>query len=182
MKRFKEMVILSVFTLPLSACLTPPTEYHVTPALSGQFVDSQTEQPIANVTVYLTDEYQTNSDSTGQFTLPSMASFGVRNRNKNYFKRIYKYANVMVESDGYQRRLFNVDGMALPTSTFDISTPTSIDMGKVYLTPLSKGEHVYGRVYQYIEKMPYCSPTQSQKQVDCIPVTSSQNSGQVSPN
>lgn len=175
MKRFKEMVILSVFTLPLSACLTPPTEYHVTPALSGQFVDSQTEQPIANFTVYLTDEYQTNSDDKGNFTLPAMVSYGVRKRNKDYLKRIYQYADVMVEVDGYQRRLFNVDGLALPNPAFDITTPTAIEMGTVYLNPLPKGEHVYSKVYECIATMHYCEPNESQRQVDCLPVTSSQN-------
>ena len=176
MKRFKEMVILSVLTLPLSACLTPPTEYHVTPALSGQFVDSQTEQPIANVTVYLTDEYQTNSDNKGNFTLPAMVSFGVRKRNKDYFEEIYQYADVMVEVNGYQRRLFNVDGLALPTPAFDMTTPAAIEMGTIYLTPLPEGEHVYGKVYEYIATMSYCKPNESQKQVDCLPAINDQAS------
>lgn len=182
MRRYKQIASIGILMLPLVTCSKPPTEYHVTPTLSGQFVDSQTEQPIANVTVYLTDEYQTSSDSTGNFTLPAMVSYGVRKRNKDYFERIYQYADVMVEVDGYQRKLFNVDGLALPTPDFDMTTTAAIEMGKVYLTPLPEGEQVYGKVYEYIATMSYCKPNESQRQVDCLPVTSSQNSGQVSPN
>ena len=171
MKLYKSIAFISVFTLSLSACLTPvATEYYVTPALLGQFIDSKTQQPIANVSVYLTDDYQTSSDSTGKFDLPPMIVFDSKTWDKDHFTQIYKYADVMVEGEGYQRRLFNIDGIALPTPTFDINTPVSINMGEIYLTPLAQSEHVYDRVYDYIKTMPYCQPSQSQKAVDCVPV------------
>lgn len=176
MRRYKQIASIGILMLPLIACSKPPTEYYVTPTLSGQFVNSQTDQPIANVTVYLTDEYQTRSDTKGNFTLPAMVSYGVRKRNKDYFERIYQYADVMVEVDGYQRKLFNVDGIALPTSTFNMSTPTSINMGKVSLTPLARGEHVYGKVYEYVAKLSHCELSQQQHRADCVPIINKQAS------
>ncbi len=173
MKPYKLATFISVLTLPLSACLTPvATDYYVTPALSGQLLDSETQQPVTNVNLYLTDEYQTNADSTGKFNLPPMVVSDDMNmrRNQEDFHRIYQYADMMVEGDGYQRRLFNIDGIALPTPIFDIHAPVTIDMGKVYLTPLAEDEHVYDRVYEYIETMTYCKPNESQKEVNCIPV------------
>ena len=185
MKLYKKTILLSVLMVSLSACLTPvATDYYVTPALSGQLLDKETQQPIVNMNIYLTDEYQTNSDSTGKFNLPSMVVSDDMNgrRNKEQLNQIYQYADIMVEGDGYQRRLFNIDGIALPAPTFDINTPVSIDMGKVYLTPLSEGEHVYDRVYQYIENMPYCKPNELQEKIDCIPVPQGKTYEQVSPN
>ena len=98
------------------------------------------------------------------------------------FNRIYQYADMMVEGDSYQRRLFNIDGIALTTPTFDMSNPVSTDMGKVYFTPLAEGEHVYDRVYEYVETMTYCRPNESQREVDCIPVPKGKTYEQVSSN
>ena len=185
MKPYKLFAFIGVLTVPLSACLIPePTDYYVTPALSGQLLDSVTQQPVTDVSIYLTDEHQTTSDSTGKFALPPMVVSDDMNkrRNKEQLQFIYEYADIMIESEGYQRRLVNVDGMALPTPALDINTPVSINMGSVYLTPLAEGEHVYDRVYQYTEMMRYCKPTESQKEIDCIPVPEGKTYEQVSPN
>ncbi len=171
--------------MSLSACLTPViTDYYVTPALSGQLLDSETKHPIVNMNVYLTDEFQTNSDSEGKFNLPAMVVSDDMNkrRSKDNLMQIYQYADVMIEGDGYQRLLLNIDGIALPTPTFDTNNPVSIDMGRVYLTPLAEGEHVYDSVYQYVETITYCKPNESQKKVNCIPVPEGKTYEQASPN
>src|SRR5690606_12452608 len=126
--------------------------------LSGQLLDSETQQPVTDVSIYLTDEHQTTSDSTGKFTLPPMVVSDDKRhrRNREQLQFIYEYADIMIEGDGYQRRLFNVDGIALLTPALDINTPVSINMGSVYLTPLAEGDHVYDRVYQYTKTMRYC--------------------------
>ena len=152
MRPYKLVAFISILTLPLNACLTPvPTNYYVTPALSGQLLDGKTNQPVVNMSIYLTDEYQTNSDITGKFNLPPMIVSDDMNerRDKEQLNRIYQYADIMIEGDGYQRILLNIDGIASPS--FDMSNPVSIDIGKVYLTPLAEGEHVYDRVYQYVD-------------------------------
>lgn len=185
MKPYKLFAFIGVLTVPLSACLIlEPTDYYVTPALSGQLLDSETQQPVTDVSIYLTDEHQTTSDSTGKFTLPPMVVSDDKRhrRNREQLQFIYEYADIMIEGDGYQRRLFNVDGIALLTPALDINTPVSINMGSVYLTPLAEGEHVYDRVYQYTKTMRYCKPTESQKEVDCIPVPEGKTYKQVSPN
>lgn len=173
MKIYKPFPFITILPLLLSACLTPATtEYYVTPALSGQLLDKSTQQPIANVSVYLTDEFQTISNANGQFNLPPMVVSDDMNsrRDKEQLQRIYQFADVMIEGDGYQRRLFNVDGIPLPVSELDTKTPVTINIGNVYLSPLSEGEHVYDRVYQYTKTMSFCQPNESQLEVACIPV------------
>lgn len=158
-----------------------PEILYVTPSIKGQLLDRQTDQPISNVTVYLIDDIQDTSDDTGRFELPAMQKIATDEMDADYFNAIAEDANIMIDTQGYQRRLFAIDGMAQPEST-DLKTAVTVDMGEVYLKPLPDGVHRYGTVFEYIDSMPYCKPIESQKEVDCIPVPEGKTYEQVSLN
>ncbi|WP_435949337.1 hypothetical protein [Psychrobacter sp. DM8] len=185
MKILSEISLFSLvclIALVTTSCIAQePEVLYVTPAIKGQLIDGQTEQPISNATVYLTDDIQDTSDDTGRFELPAMQKIATDEMDADYFNAIAEDANIMIDTQGYQRRLFAIDGIAQPEST-DLKTAVTVDMGNVYLKPLPNDVHRYGTVYEYIGNMPYCQPTESQKEVNCIPVLEGKSYEQVSPN
>lgn len=158
-----------------------PEVLYVTPSIKGQLIDRQTDQPLSNITVYLTDDIQGTSDDKGRFELPVMQKIDTDEMGADYFKAIVKDANIMIDTQGYQQRLFAIDGI-VPSKSTDLKTLVTIDMGNIYLTPLTDGIHRYGTVFEYVDSMPYCKPTESQKEVNCIPVPEGKSYEQVSPN
>lgn len=170
---FNKVSLLNVVWLTAlvttSCTAQEPEVLYVTPSIKGQLIDRQTDQPISNVTVYLTDDIQDTSDDTGRFELPAMQKIDTDEMSADYFNAIAEDANIMIDTQGYQRRLFAIDGMAQPKGN-DLKTPVTVDMGDVYLKPLPAGIHRYGTVFEYVDDMPYCQPNQPQKEVDCIPV------------
>ncbi|MGE6796886.1 MULTISPECIES: hypothetical protein [Psychrobacter] len=185
MKMLNKVSLFSIVCLTAlvttSCTAQEPEVLYVTPSIKGKLIDRQTDQPISNVKVYLTDNIQSTSDDTGRFELPTMQKIDTDEMGADYFKAIAKDASVMIDTQGYQRRLFAIDGMAQFKGN-DSKTPVTIDLGDIYLKPLPAGIHRYGTVFEYIDSMPYCKPTQSQREVDCIPVTEGKKYEQVSPN
>ena len=185
MKPSSKVRLLSIFWLTAliaSSCTAQePEAFYVTPSIKGQLIDRQTDQPLSNITVYLTEDIQGTSDDTGRFELHSMQKIDSDEIGTGYFKAIAEEASIMIDTQGYQRRLFAIDGMAQPEGN-NSKTPVIINMGNIYLKPLPDGMHRYGTVFEYIENMPYCQPNQSQKEVDCIPVPEGKNHEQVSSN
>ena len=185
MKPSSKVRLFSIFwltALVTSSCTAQePEAFYVTPSIKGQLIDSQTDQPLSNITVYLTDDIQGISDNTGRFELHSMQKIDSDNMGKGYFKALAEEASVMIDTQGYQRRLFAIDGMAQFKGN-DSKTPVTIDLGDIYLKPLPAGIHRYGTVFEYIDSMPYCKPTESQKEVDCTLVPEDKTYEQVSPN
>ncbi|MGP4118914.1 hypothetical protein ACT3N8_03715 [Psychrobacter aquimaris] len=185
MKSSNKVRLFSIFwltALTASSCTAQePEVFFVTPSIKGQLIDRQTDQPLSNITVYLTDDIQGTSDDTGRFELHSMQKIDSDNMGTDYFKAIAEEASIMIDTQGYQRRLFATDGMAKSADN-NLKTPVIIDMGNIYLKPLPDGLHRYGTVFEYIATMPYCQPNQSQKKVDCIPVPQGKTYEQVSPN
>ena len=185
MKPSSKVRLFSIFwltALVTSSCTAQePEAFYVTPSIKGQLIDSQTDQPLSNITVYLTDDIQGISDNTGRFELHSMQKIDSDNMGKGYFKALAEEASIMIDTQGYQRRLFAIDGMA-KSEDDNLKSPMIIDMGNIYLKPLPDGLHRYGIVFEYIETMPYCQPSQSQREVDCIPVPQGKTYEQVRPN
>lgn len=185
MKIFSETSLFSLVCLTAlittSCTAQEPKVLYVTPSIKGQLIDRKTDQPLSNIKVYLTDDIQSTSDATGHFELPAMQNIDTDEMGADYFKAIAKDASVMIDTQGYQRRLFAINGIAQPKST-DLKTAVTVDMGNVYLKPLHNDMHRYGTVFEYIDSMSYCKPTESQKEVNCIPVPEGRTYEQVSPN
>ena len=183
MKPSSKVRLFSIFwltALTASYCTAQePEAFYVTPSIKGQLIDSQTDQPLSNITVYLTVDIQGISDNTGRFELHSMQKIDSDNMGKGYFKALAEEASIMIDTQGYQRRLFAIDGMA-KSEDDNLKSPMIIDMGNIYLKPLPDGLHRYGIIFEYIETMPYCQPSQSQKEVECIPVPKALTHTQVS--
>ena len=185
MKLSNKVRLFSVFWLTAlvttSCTAQEPEVLYVTPSIKGQLIDKLTEKPLGNITVYLTDDIKDTSDDTGHFELQSMQRINSDEISADYFKAIAKDASVMIDTQGYQRRLFALDGMAQFKGN-DLKTPVTIDLGDIYLKPLPAGIHRYGTVFEYIENMPYCQPNESQKEVDCILAPEGKTYEQISPN
>lgn len=185
MKPSSKVRLFSIFwltTLVTSSCTAQePEAFYVTPSIKGQLLDRQTDQPLGNITVYLTDDIQSTSDDTGRFELHSMQKINSDEISTDDFKAIAEEASIMIDTQGYQRRLFAINGMAKPKGN-NSKTPVIINMGNIYLKPLPDGIHRYGTVFEYIENMPYCQPNESQKEVDCILAPEGKTYEQVSPN
>ena len=185
MKPSSKVRLFSIFwltALVTSSCTAQePEAFYVTPSIKGQLIDSQTDQPLSNITVYLTDDIQGISDNTGRFELHSMQKINSDEISTDDFKAIAEEASIMIDTQGYQRRLFATDGMAKSADN-NLKTPVIIDMGNIYLKPLPDGLHRYAIVFEYIATMPYCQPSQSQREVDCIPVPQGKTYEQVRPN
>lgn len=163
------IIVIWLTALVTTSCTAQePEVFYVTPSIKGQLIDKLTDQPLSNITVYLTDDIQDISDDTGRFELPAMQQIALDDIQVDYLAAIANDANIMIDTQGYQRRLFAIDGMAQPKGN-NLKTLVTIDMGNIYLKPLPSGMHRYGTVFEYIDNIPYCKPTQSQKEVDCIP-------------
>lgn len=109
MKMLNKVSLVSIVCLTAlvttSCTAQEPELLYVTPSIKGKLIDRQTDQPISNVKVYLTNDIQSTSDDTGRFELPTMQKIDTDEMGADYFKAIAKDASVMIDTQGYQRRL-----------------------------------------------------------------------------
>ena len=129
------IILIIVTTAALSAC-TFQTVY-LKPAIKGQIIDIETNQPIANqgyIASFLEDNNKNavKTDSNGFFYLKevtddNLIKFNAHEKFQNIPQEIYIYIS------GYENKTFNFSKFPKNPKSSGIYTKSEIDIGKVYL-------------------------------------------------
>ena len=151
---------------------------YATPQITGQVIDKQTNQPIEGVKTVINRQALDYTDKQGRFTVPFTTVEYTFNEPNYQESRSRRGASLAIFKEGYEYKSYTNGGLAFTTSLD--GKKRYVNMGKIYLIPVPIGkEGEYKTEYLTVG---YCKPTQSQKEVDCIPVPQGKTYEQVSPN
>lgn len=151
---------------------------YVTPQITGQVIDKQTNKPIEGVKTIINRQALDFTDKQGQFTVPfTTVEYTVS--EPNYRKTMSRgNSSFMIYKSGYEIKSYRNGGLSF-TSSAD-GQKRYVNMGQVYLEPVPVGKE--GKHETHYSTLDYCKPTQSQKEVDCMPVPRGKTYKQMSPN
>ena len=151
---------------------------YATPQITGQVIDKQTNQPIEGVKTVLSSNAIDFTDAQGRFTVPPVTyEYTVKAPSH---RRVMSngVASFMIYKPGYGFKSYRSGGLAFIPKPY--TEKSYVDMGKIYLMPVPIGmESEYEVHYSTLN---FCKPTESQREVDCIPVPKGKTYEQVSPN
>lgn len=151
---------------------------YVTPQITGQVINKQTNKPIEGVKTIINRQALDYTDKQGRFTVP-FTTMEYTVNEPSYQKSIsMRGASFDFYKLGYEIKSYTNGGLAFTTSPD--GQKSYVDMGKVYLMPVPVG--MEGNNETHYLTLGYCKPTQSQREVDCIPVPEGKTYEQVSPN
>ncbi|MGE6796888.1 hypothetical protein [Psychrobacter okhotskensis] len=151
---------------------------YVAPQITGQVIDKQTNQPIEGVKTVINRQALDYTDKQGRFTVPFTTVEYTFNEPSYQESRSRRGASLAIFKEGYEYKSYTNGGLAFTTSAD--SQKRYVNMGKIYLMPVPAGKEAEYKT-EYLT-VGYCKPTQSQREVDCIPVTEGKKYEQVSPN
>ncbi len=151
---------------------------YVTPQITGQVIDKQTNKPIQEAEVFISNKASDSTDNKGRFTVPFITSEYTFNEPSYQERRSRRGSGLTIYKSGYEIKSYANGG--LPFTTSADGQKRYVNMGQVYLMPVPVGKE---RDYKnYYLTVGYCQPNQSQKEFDCIPVPEGKTYEQVSPN
>lgn len=139
---------------------------YATPQITGQVIDKQTNQPIEGVNTGINNQAYDTTDTQGRFTVPPVTyEYTVKAPNhKEVMSR--GGSSFSISKSGYEIKSYANGGSASIPRPY--TEKSYVDMGKIYLMPVPVGkEREYKTYYLTVN---YCKPTESQREVDCIPV------------
>ncbi len=151
---------------------------YVTPQITGQVINKQTNQPIEGVKTVINSQALDYTDKQGRFTVPFTTVEYTVNEPNYQERRSMGGGRLAVFKEGYEYKSYRNGGLTFTTSAD--GQKRYVDMGKVYLMPVPVGKE--GDYKTHYSTLGYCKPTQSQREVDCIPVPDGKTYEQVSPN
>ena len=151
---------------------------YVTPQITGQVINKQTNQPIEGVKTVINSQALDYTDKQGRFTVPFTTVEYTVNEPSYQKSRSRRGASLAIFKEGYEYKSYTNGG--LPFTTSADGQKRYVDMGKVYLVPVPVGKE--GDYKTHYSTLNYCKPTESQREVDCIPVPEGKTYEQVSPN
>lgn len=151
---------------------------YVTPQITGQVINKQTNQPIEGVKTVINSQALDYTDKQGRFTVPFTTVEYTVNEPSYQKSRSRRGASLAIFKEGYEYKSYTNGG--LPFTTSADGQKRYVDMGKIYLMPVTIGKE--GEYKSEYLTLGYCKPTQSQREVDCIPVPDGKTYEQVSPN
>ena len=168
--RLYNVIVLFALTTISCSHQESTTDYYVTPIITGQVLDKTTNQPIENVAISQTTETEATTDNNGYFKLPAFkfsytdSEYDVETLNLIGDGSFYLY------KEGYKRKDFWNFGLKTLEVKHVSEVPYHIHLGKVYLDPLPAGISINDVENDYIKKMPFCQPNESQREVNCLPL------------
>lgn len=168
--------VLLFSSISLISCQKKVTS--VTPQITGQVVDKQTNKPIERAEAFINNKASDSTDAQGRFTVPFITSEYTFNEPSYQERRSRRGSSFTIYKSGYEIKSYANGGLAFTTSAD--GQKRYVDMGQVYLLPVLVSEERDSKTY-YLT-VGYCKPTQSQREVDCIPVLEGKTYEQVSPN
>ena len=151
---------------------------YVTPQITGQVIDKHTNKPIQGAEVFISNKASDSTDNKGRFTVPFITSEYTFNEPSYQERRSRRGSGLTIYKSGYEIKSYANGG--LPFTTSADGQKRYVDMGKVYLVPVPVGKE--GDYKTHYSTLNYCKPTESQREVDCIPVPEGKTYEQVSPN
>ena len=151
---------------------------YATPQITGQVIDKQTNLPIEGVNTGITNQASDTTDKQGRFTVPPITyEYTVISPNHRQVMSMGG-ARFSIGKSGYELKSYANGGLAFIPKPY--TEKSYVDMGQVYLIPVPVGQE---RKYRtHYSTLNFCKPTESQKEVDCIPVPEGKTYEQVSPN
>ena len=151
---------------------------YATSQITGQIIDKQTNMPIEGVKTIINSQALDFTDKQGRFTVPPVTYEYTANASDYREVVSRRGSSFDIYKSGYEIKSYANGGLASIPRAY--TEKGYIDMGQVYLNPVPVGQE--GEYETYYLTLNFCKPTQSQKEVDCIPVPEGKTYEQVSPN
>lgn len=159
------IIALTVLLLSINALVGCQQQVsYVTPQITGQVFDKQTEQPIEGVKAVINDQAYAVTDHQGQFKVPFTTIEYLFNKPSYQEVSSRGGASLLIYKPGYEIKSYTNAGMVFTSSTD--GNKRYVDMGKIYLKPVAVGQE--GQHDTHYSSLGYCQPNQSQKEIDCI--------------
>lgn len=143
---------------------------YTSPIITGQVLDKTTDEPLSNVSIYENSIHQTKTDVNGYFKLPAFkfsyttSDYDVRSLNEA------SSGSFSIGKKGYKGIIYNKSGIKKLEVKHAPEVPYHIHLGKVFLEPLPEGVDMNDIEDEYVAKMIFCQPNESQKDVNCMPL------------
>lgn len=170
------MTALLISFVSLTGCQAKVA--YLTPQITGQVIDKKTNLPIANAKTVIGGNAFDMTDKQGFFNVPSFEVEYVVDEPSYSERNSIGGTSFRISKSGYEYKSYANGGLAFVTSSD--GQKRYVNMGKIYLMPVPVGRE--GEYKTHYLTLGYCKPTQSQKEVDCIPVPEGKTYEQVSPN
>ncbi len=163
MKLMKSCVAIITIVLTQIGC--QQKVQYMTPEITGQVIDRQTEQLIENIKIFLSSNSYDISDEDGHFLIPAIEYRYNISAPKRYEYEIYNGSFLLFMSSNYIEKAYTLGeipstNLTGSLETYDENIKTYVNMGKVYLTPIDPNQT--DAQEEYIEgPIEYCLPNQS---------------------
>ena len=175
-KNITYMTALLISVVSLTGCQAKVA--YLTPQITGQVIDKKTNLPIANAKTVIGGNAFDMTDKQGFFNVPSFEVEYVAGEPSYSERNSIGGTSFRESKSGYEYKSYANGGLAFVT--IPDGQKRYVNMGKIYLMPVPVGRE--GEYKTHYSTLGYCKPTESQKEVDCIPVPEGKTYEQVSPN
>ncbi len=152
---------------------------YITPQITGQVIDKQTNRPIEGVKTVIGGPALDYTNEQGRFSVPPITSEYIFNKPNHRLTMAKGGASFTIYKSGYEIKSYANGGLSfIPNKPY--TEKIYVNMGKVYLNPVPVGKE--GEYETYYLTLDFCKPDESQREVDCIPVPEGKTYAEVSPN